>query len=176
MSNHEIADPNVPMTIHVSTDVLNGCPSNQVQGTIFHEVLHTSYLSHDPRHELSDINDGLLWAYTDSVYACERFCFGTLQTRCSCARCLKVRACDAPCSGYASCRVQDANGVDIMSEAVGAVCDRRGPDGGAQGPASGTVPSVAGQWYKTKADCQMSCATGAANCQSFSLSCVAGCE
>jgi hypothetical protein len=175
VNNHEIADPNVPVTVYINNGTFT-CPDNQVQGTIFHEVLHTIYLSHDPRHEISDIDDGLQWAYTDSMYACERFCFGTLQTKCSCAECLKVRTCDPRCDSYDSCVVYDDAGIATMSEAVGAVCDRRDAMGIPSGPPNKNGVPVAGQWYKTMNDCKTQCATGAGNCQSFSLSCRTSCQ
>jgi hypothetical protein len=176
VNNKEIANPNIPVTIYLNTGTLEGCPTNQVQGTLFHEVLHTLYLSHDPRHEKSDIDDALQWAYTDSMYACERFCFGKLQTLCACARCLKVRTCNDRCSSYDSCRVIDSSGITTMSEAVGAVCDRRDANGDPAGPLNKEGVAVAGQWYKTMTDCKMQCATGADKCESFSLSCNSSCQ
>ena len=130
--------------------------------TIVHELMHRLRGPHEfenpsgpygPRAE----------AYSDPARACEELCFGTLKTKCSCARCLGVKACDPKCSSLRGCKETDDAGMVVSSEAVGARC-----------PANNT-------WFPTMMACD---ATGAcprdgnnkSQCKSYSVSCDPNCQ
>jgi len=105
--------------------------------------------------------DHLTYTYTDSIRACEEYCFGDIKTKCSCAACLQTLACDPACEDEASCTVEAPGGGYSMSEAVGALCT----------PADSKVKPT---WHKTMAACGASCKGG--SCKSYSLSCDTNCN
>jgi hypothetical protein len=98
----------------------------------------------------------------DPMYACEAYCFGGTVNRCTCARCLGVRACDPPCRDLPSCTVEDdvLPGTYWASEAVGAICD----------PLVGTPT-----WHLDMRSCESSCSVGG-SCTSYSVSCDSSCK
>ncbi len=140
-----------------------------VASTLFHEVLHITRGPHQYDTELNDLtNQGKMsqeaYRYTDSIRACEAFCFEGLKNRCSCAACFQVKTCNEPCAKEADCRVQDQSGKYLMSEAVGALC----------------VPQKyltigKREWFATMEACRQNCG-GPSYCKSYSLSCRTNCN
>jgi hypothetical protein len=166
-------------TIDVGYESWSVRPRNVQLGTLFHEFLHNVLGVHSDEIVKSDLEDiegrrgVLMRRYADRVDACEAYCFADLPTRCACARCLDVKACDSQCSGLASCTeyASDPGGggtVAIMSEAVGAACVLATPD----------PEGVRANWHSTVAACRMSgCESSRrGTCRSYSVSCNESCQ
>lgn len=161
------------------------CQSDRfVASTLFHEVLHITRGPHSLDSELTDLRkEGKMsheaYSYTDSIRACEAFCFEDLKNRCSCAACFQVSTCDALCANEASCAQQDLSGKYVMSEAVGALCVycdaplAPGPD---STPCSSSNP-LRGKpsWSATMEACKQTCGPGG-TCKSYSRSCNTNCN
>jgi hypothetical protein len=151
--------------IMVNVGMLRCQSSNFIQKVLFHEVLHLTRGPHDANSSvITELrNDGKMthneYVYTDSLRACEAYCFEEVKNRCSCAACFQTMTCDPGCEGEASCHQKDASGQYVMSEAVGALCGK-GLDGQPR-------------WYGTMAACSSVCSVG---CKSYSLSCNLHCN
>lgn len=152
-------------TVSMNSGHLRCGTDTQIQSTLFHEMLHITRGDHDGNNEA--IKDAIksgkaprsTWWYTDSLRACEAFCFGELKNRCSCAACFQTLGCDESCNGQPSCHEQGADGGYVMSDAVGAVCSS-GPEGKAT-------------WSATMASCRSGCG---GTCKSYSVSCNPNCN
>jgi hypothetical protein len=148
-------------TLRLNNDMLT-CEMeslNFVYSTIVHEMLHFSRGPHEFDSPMGHYGPRAQ-AYSDPMYACEELCFGTLKTRCSCARCLRTKACDSRCRGLDTCRVDAPDGSPMMSEAVGAYCEKNKT------------------WYATMAACSAAdaCPKGKSGCKSYSVSCNPACQ
>lgn len=149
-------------TLRLNVDMISCANENPtfVNSTIVHEMLHFTRGPHEFDSPSGPYGPRAA-AYSDPMRACEELCYGTLKTKCSCARCLGVKACDSRCSGLPSCRVDPADGgAPTMSEAVGAHC-----------PSTNT-------WFSTMASCGAAtgCPGGKSNCKSYSVSCDSSCQ
>lgn len=148
-------------TLRLNADLLSGCEGTSfVNSTIVHEMLHFTRGPHEFDSPSGPYGPRAA-AYSDPMRACEELCFGTLKTKCACARCLGTKACDARCSGLDTCRVDPPDGgAATMSEAVGAHC------------------RSTNAWYPTMAQCSSAgaCPGGKSGCKSYSVSCDESCQ
>jgi hypothetical protein len=152
-------------TLRLNVDMLGGCENaGFVNSTIVHEMLHFTRGPHE--FDLDGVQGPFgprAAAYSDPMRACEALCYGdsAVKTKCSCARCLGVKACDNRCAGLPSCRVGSPDGgAPTMSEAVGSHC------------------AATNTWYSTMASCSgaSGCPGGKSGCKSYSVSCDPGCQ
>jgi len=137
-------DPTMPVVLTLCEGFFNG-DANWQRSTLFHELEHLSEPPHDPT--IEDQAGDAVWE-VDPVYACESMCFNPTATKCSCATCLKAKACDSRCSTLKACNPQ-----------MGAKClcpDRK-------------------KWYDTFAQCAVDCPSGIscwwATCKNYDVSC-----
>ncbi len=158
--------------MHLDTNVLdlneglftNNCEKPAiVDSSIVHELLHRTRGPHDFSNPMGPYGPRAR-AGSDSRYACEELCFGGIRTKCTCARCLGVKACDSRCDSLPSCRVDNPDGGPALaSEAVGTYCRTNNT------------------WFQTKAACQATGAcpndsSGKSGCRSYSVSCDPNCN
>ncbi|UJR82520.1 hypothetical protein [Sandaracinus amylolyticus] len=148
------------------TLLIDGRTDAQLSETIFHEIMHGAVGVHDEDMVQLVRQDGdteyQMLRYTDPVYACTEFCFGSTAYRnsCSCAACFRVRTCHDLCAGAGGCVARDAITREVvMSEAVGAACRTEGE------------PTT---FHRTMAACQGACTGG--TCRSYSRSCDPTCK
>jgi len=141
---------------------LLGCDTDGfVSSTIFHEMLHFSRGPHEfDKDTITGPFGPRANTYTDSAAACEALCYGTLKTKCSCAKCFNTKACDKRCSTFAACAEKNDAGMYTTSEAVGARC--KGDN----------------KWFATMSGCTAAgaCTKGGGDCRSYSLSCDKSCK
>jgi hypothetical protein len=157
--------------LRINAEIFKCEQPDYIDATLFHEVMHRIRGPHDVNdNELDGRLNGFgarSNAYTDSIRGCEELCFGTIKTACSCAACFESDTCDSRCSELPGCIVRDPMGNATMSEAVGALC---------RDPANVPAEMKKSTWHPTMMDCESSCAFGAAQCKSYSLSCDDNCQ
>jgi hypothetical protein len=163
------SDPYGPKTMDVNIGHLDCDSDARIQSTLFHEMLHISRGPHDgPADEalFKLSKEGKLpyekFVLTDSIRACEAYCFEGFNDRCTCAACFRVKNCDAPCKDKPPCDTPDFDGGYLMTQAVGTLCLMP------PGMESGT------RWFNTLAACKSSCPFG--KCISYGTSCNSACN
>lgn len=75
-------------TLRLNVDMISGCETSSsfINSTIVHEMLHFTRGPHEFDNPAG--HGPRAAAYSDPMRACEALCYGTLKTKCSCARCL----------------------------------------------------------------------------------------
>ena len=145
------------------------CNGARQTRTIFHEFMHLVQGGHDPYDDLPKI-DALSNDNSDPLRACEALCFDAAPTKCNCAVCLSVKACDPRCASLNRCLFRPSDGgVATMSEAIGAECRNPSYTGD-------PMTSVAGSWFRTMMQYRSACAFGVGECKSKSVSCDPTCN
>jgi hypothetical protein len=146
-------------TLRLNEDMLTCDTADFIDATLVHEMLHFTRGPHEFENPSGNYGPRAD-TYSDTIRSCEALCFGTLKTRCSCAKCLRTKACDSRCSSFSTCVEKNDAGVAVTSEAVGALC------------------KGANAWFSTMMACQAAggCSTGASDCKSYSVSCDKSCQ